>query len=187
MRYFLFVAVLFMAMPVMAQNGIREMNDRSYFIQFDYAPNSNHLSNDDAPVGGYNEDNDIVIIRLGREFDWKPNWKYALSIGYTDFENSYNESSRGLGVGAEAIYLVAYDVSVFAGGDFGFVSGYEDNVNNDFVIFDEYIPFFALNAGVEYEINDKLPTIRIGGKYVPASIVDSDDVVALTFGTRFKF
>lgn len=188
MKYIAFILGFFIAMPVMAQTEVRDtMNDRRNFVLIEYAPKSNHLSNDDAPAAGYNEDNDILTIKLGREFDWKPNWRYALAAGFTTFENSYDNTSNGLGVGAEAIYLVSRNVNLFGGGDFGFVSGYDGNVDDDYVIFGEYIPFFALNAGVEVEINDYLPTLRGGVKYVPASIVGSDDVVALTIGTRIKF
>ncbi len=179
MKYCIILIALCISFPVMAQQN---------FVQMEYAPNSNHLSNDDAPAAGYNEDNNIVIIKLGREYDLNNNnWKYALSAGYTHFKNSYGKKSNGLGVGAEAIYLLGRDVSLYGGGDFGFVSGYENNVNNDYVIFDRYIPFLTLNAGLEYEFNEYLPTLRIGGKYVPGSVVDSDDVVALTIGSRLKF
>ncbi len=188
MKYFvLLIGLLTFVTQAQSQEVRDEMNDRSYFVLIEYAPNSNHLSDGDAPVGGYNEDNDILTIKLGKEFDWKPGWKYALSAGFTTFDNSYNNDSNGIGVGAEAIYLVNRHINLFGGADFGFVSGYEDNVNDDFVIFNEYIPFLAFNGGVEYEINDYLPTIRGGIKYVPASIVGSDDVVALTIGTRIKF
>jgi hypothetical protein len=187
MKYIaIFAIVLFSASPSVAQQT-REINERRNFVQLEYAPRSHHLSDDDAPAGGYNEKNNVILIKLGREYNWKPNWKYALSIGYTEFDNSYNRNSNGYGVGAEAIYLMGYNTSFYGGGDFGFVSGYQDNVNNDFVIFDKYIPFLALNAGFEYMFNDKLPSIRLGGKYVPGSVIDSDDVIAFTFGTKLKF
>lgn len=187
MKYFIFAVVLLLCTQVEAREVRDNLNDRRNFVMVEYAPNSNHLSNDDAPIGGYNEDNDILIIKIGREYAWKPEWKYAVSIGYTSFDNSYNEDSSGVGAGLEAIHDFNRHVAFYAGGDFGFVSGYEDNVNDDFVIFDEYIPFVAFTTGLEFELNDYLPTLRGGVKYVPASIVGSDDVVALAVGTRFKF
>lgn len=172
---------------VHSQESRDTMRGHRNFVSIEYAPDSNHLSNDDAPVGGYNEDNDIVTIKIGREYDWKTDWKYSLSAGFTTFDNSYNERSNGIGIGAEAHYILNRNFSLYGGGDFGFVSGYEDNVNTDFVIFDEYIPFFVFNGGVEYEFKGHLATLRGGVKYVPASIVESDDVVALSVGTRIKF
>ena len=172
----------------MAQTEIRDdLNDRRNFVMIEYAPNSNHLSDDDAPVQGYNEDNDLIIAKIGREYDWKQNLKYSLSVGLTTFENSYYDRSYGLGVGAEANYSLNRNLSIYGGGDFGFVSGYEGNVDDDYLLFDDYVPFLSLNTGLEYEFNDHLPTIRGGVKYVPASIVGSDDVVALTIGSRLKF
>jgi|GEM_PF-2075167 len=188
MKYLVLIIFVLISTSVMAQTEVRDTkNDRRNFVSIEYAPNSNHLSNDDAPVGGYNEDNDVVTIKIGREYNWKPDWKYSLSAGFTTFDNSYNESSNGIGIGAEAHYILNRNLSLFGGGDFGFVSGYDDNVDTDFVIFNEYIPFFAFNGGVEYEFSDYLPTIRGGVKYVPASIVGSDDVVALSIGSRIKF
>jgi len=187
MRY-LALILIFLSTSTMAQSEVRDtMNDRRNFVSIEYAPNSHHLSDGDAPVGGYNEDNDIVTIKIGREYNWKPDWKYSLSAGFVTFDNSYDESSNGLGVGAEAHYIINRNLSLYGGGDFGFVSGYENNINDDAVIFNKYIPFFAFNGGVEYEFSDHLPTLRGGVKYVPASIVGSDDVVALSIGTRIKF
>jgi hypothetical protein len=188
MKYIVALIAVFISTSVMAQVTASEApKDHRNFVSIEYAPDSNHLSNDDAPVGGYNEDNDIVIVKIGREYDWKTDWRYSLSAGFTTFDNSYNERSNGIGIGAEAHYILNRNFSLYGGGDFGFVSGYDGNVDDGYVIFNEYIPFFVLNGGVEYEFKGHLPTLRGGVKYVPASIVGSDDVVALSVGTRVKF
>lgn len=156
------------------------------FVSVEYAPFSNHLSDDNAPAGGYNEDNHIVTVKIGHEVESNSAWSYNYSAGLTTFDNSYDERSFGAGVGAEIMYDLTQVWSLYGGADLGLVSGYDGHVDDDYVLFDELIPFFVLNGGVEYDLGEGMPMIRAGMKYVPASAVDSDDVVAYSIGARFK-
>lgn len=157
------------------------------FAMLEYAPISNHFSDDGAPAEGYNENNNLLVFKLGREYQGGVNWNYNFTLGYAYFKNSYDETSHGPGIGAEASYTVLPQTSVYGGVDLGVVTGYEDNVDEDYVLFDSMIPFLTLNAGLEYDLGGELPSIRGGVKYAPGSIVDSDDVIAYTIATRLKF
>ena len=157
------------------------------FVYLEYAPVSNHLSDGDAPAGGYNEDNNIVTFKFGREFTLNDNWNYNFTAGVTAFENSYYKSSKGAGIGAEMIYKATDEIGLYGGADLGLVDGYEGNVDDDYIVFGDYVPFLALNGGAEYDFGAQYPSIRGGIKYIPASIAGSDDVVAYTIGTRYKF
>tara|TARA_B100001750_G_C15515534_1_gene606806 strand:- start:783 stop:1334 length:552 start_codon:yes stop_codon:yes gene_type:complete len=169
-----------------SQAASAQEQDRNY-VSFEYAPWSEHLSNSDAPAGGYNENNDIVTLKLGRMYPINENWSYSLTAGVTAFKNSYDEDSQGGGFGVEWLYALYPEWGLYGGVDLGLVSGYEDHVDNDWHLLGDLIPFMVLNAGAEYEFAPDLPTLRGGLKYVPASIVESDDVMALTIGTRYRF
>ena len=157
------------------------------FVSAEYAPISNHLTDEDAPAGGYNENNNIVILKFGREYQGGANWDYNFTAGYTLFKNSYDETSHGPGVGAEALYKFTPKFKAYGGADVGLVTGYDGNVDDDYLLFNKLVPFLALNTGLEYDLGAGLPSIRGGIKYVPASIVDSDDVVAYSVGARISF
>lgn len=168
-------------MPIAAQA------EGQNFIVVEYAPFSKHLSKSDAPTGGYNEDNHIVIVKFGREHQLNAHWDYNWSAGYTVFKNSYDKTSHGPGVGAEALYRLPHNFKLYGGADLGLVSGYENNVDRDAVLFNRFIPFLTFNAGAEYDLGDNLPSIRSGIRYVPASLVGSDDVVTLSLGGRIHW
>ena len=180
MRYFI-ILLSFSLLPTLAN-----AEDRNY-VSFEYAPWSEHLSDKEAPSEGYNENNNIVTLKYGRMFPISEKWSYSLSAGVTAFENSYGNDSQGGGVGVEWLYAFQPNWNLYGGGDLGLVSGYEDDVDSDYHVLGDLIPFFVLNGGVEYDFAPDLPTFRAGIKYVPASLVDSDDVIAVSIGTRYRF
>ena len=173
MHYFIFLLSL-LVIPSIAQ-----AEDRNY-ISLEYAPWSEHLDDSDAPAGGYNEDNNIVTLKYGRMYPISEKWSYSLTAGVTAFENSYDKDSQGAGVGVEWLYNLKPEWNLYMGGDLGLVSGYDDNVDDDYHMLGDLIPFLVFNGGAEYDFAPNLPTLRAGIKYVPASLVDSDDVIALS-------
>lgn len=178
MKYLiLFLTVLFVPFAAQAEPQT--------FMSAEYAPYSKHLTDDDAPRGGYNEDNHIVTFKVGREHTLNEEWRVNYAAGYSIFNNSYDQTSHGLGGGLEGLYTLTPNLAAYGGADIGLVSGYDGYVDDDYVILGELIPFVALNAGAEYKFPGKFPAIRGGIKYVPASVVGSDDVVAFTMGARF--
>ena len=180
MHYFIFLV----SFIIVTQTSVAQ--DRNY-ISFEYAPFSKHLSDDDAPAGGYNEDNNIASLKYGRMYPLNEKWDYSLTAGITSFKNSYDKQSNGAGVGVEWLYDLQQNWDLYGGADLGLVSGYEDNVDDSYHLFGDLIPFFVLNGGAEYEFASHLPTFRAGLKYVPASLVGSDDVIAVSIGTRYRF
>lgn len=162
-------------------------DDRRNYISVEYAPWSEHLSDSDAPANGYNETNNIVTVKYGRVYPVNNEWSYSLSVGVTAFENSYYKDSQGAGVGIEGLYDWTPYWNLYGGADLGLVSGYEDNVDADYHLFGDLVPFMVFNGGAEYDFDEDLPTLRTGMKYVPASLFDSDDVVVFAFGTRYRF
>jgi len=158
-----------------------------YFVSAEYAPFSNHLSDTDAPAGGYNETNHVTTLKIGKSYHADKTWAYNISAGITGFKNSYDKSSFGAGIGLETLYNIDQNWGIYAGGDIGLISGYEDNVDEDYQILGDLIPFLVLNGGGQYQLDNSPIALRAGLKYVPASIVDSDDVVLGSVGLNYKF
>jgi hypothetical protein len=178
--------IKYLAVFIVLMVPITAVAQQQPFVSIEYAPFSRHLSNNDAPRGGYNETNNMIMLKIGHENVLNNQWDWNYSAGYAFFDNSYDLTSHGLGGGVEFLRTVRSSTKLYVGIDAGLVSGYEDNVSDDAVLFGELIPFAAFNGGVEYDLGKSLPSIRAGAKYVPASLVGSDDVIALSIGLKHE-
>ena len=144
---------------------------------------SEHLSDDHAPAGGYNEDNPGLSIggvckKQQRNFD------INMNAGLIAFKNSYDDTSKGVALGLNLSTPIYEGWDVFGGTNIVVVDGYEDLADNArFGDETAVLPTFA--AGVSYNFTNNI-AFKGTANIIP-SVGDSDGVFLPTFGIQYLY
>ncbi len=144
---------------------------------------SEHLSNDHAPKGGYNEDNPGLAVGgvCKNEFS---NFDLNTNAGLIAFKNSYDDTSKGVTLGLNLSTPILEQWDVFGGTNIVIVDGYQ-NLADNARIGDETAVLPAVVAGLTYNFTDHI-SVKGTANFIP-SIGDSDGVFLPTFGLQYLY
>lgn len=144
---------------------------------------SEHLSDDHAPAGGYNEDNPGLSFG-GVCKNELQNFDFNTTAGVIVFKNSYDDTSKGVALGLNLSTPIYDRWDVFGGTNIAIVDGYED-LSNNARIGDETAVLPAIAAGVSYNFTENI-SFKGTANIIP-SIGDSDGVFLPTFGIQYLY
>ena len=144
---------------------------------------SEHLTDDHAPAGGYNEDNPGGSLG-GVCKNHFTNFDLNASAGLIVFKNSYDDTSKGVTFGLNLSTPIHDRWDIFGGTNIAVVDGYEDLADNS-RIGDETAVLPAFAAGVSYNFTNNI-SFRGTANIVP-SVGDSDGVFLPTLGIQYLY
>lgn len=144
---------------------------------------SEHLSDDQAPIGGYNENNTGISIG-GVCKNYFENFDLNGSVGLIVFDNSYDDISTGITFGLNLSTPIYERWDVFGGTNIAIVDGYEDLADNA-RIGNEIAILPAIAAGLSYNFTDNI-SFRGTANIIP-SVGDSDGVFLPTIGIQYLY
>ncbi len=144
---------------------------------------SEHLSDKQTPIGGYNEDNPGlsaggVCKNPYQYFDLNVN------AGAIMFQNSYDNLSTGIVLGANLSRPLYERIDIFGGTNIAIVDGYDD-LDSSARIGSEIAVLPALTVGLSYNFTNRI-SFRGTANVIP-SVGDADGVFLPTFGIQYLY